>query len=510
MKALNQFLAVVVSLLMVALVFEGGLRLIGRGPKPTMNRFDAAYGWTKQANADIRRATDEFDVRLQTNSRGLREPESVGYARTPGQGRVMLLGDSFTLGYTVPAHDTIPALLQRRLRAEGRSVEVINAGTEGWSTDQEVLWLAGEGARYRPDIVILQMYENDIFWNAQNRYLHYPKPRLAGDGSGRADGATLVDPGEGGWWKRHTALGSGAADLFARAQPPMLPGTRLPAEWGVRLEDGATGYSHTANALEAFAAVVRNVGAEPLVLVIPDKAQVHAEARALMTRVMADPRYDPDRPYDAMVAAARAAGLPVVNALPELRRAAAGGPLYFARDWHTNAAGNTVLADVLAEALSDPARLGTAPHAAGDWQAVPVPAPQQTVRWPWVALGVWLFLATLYWRRFPDQGVEGSYGPVGLLVAGVVSIILLIDRLAGWLPPALAGLLPLIFVLAVLGVAGWYLRKRLVVMAEVFTTFVRRGQWYVLPVLAGLLSIGGLLVVAASSPWLAPFIYTLF
>ena len=47
-------------------------------------------------------------------------------------------------------------------------------------------------------------------------------------------------------------------------------------------------------------------------------------------------------------------------------------------------------------------------------------------------------------------------------------------------------------------------------LAELFGTFVRRGQWYMLPVLVGLLSLGGLLVVAASSPWLAPFIYTLF
>lgn len=132
MKLLNQLLAVAVSLLMVGLVFEGGLRLVGRGPKPTMNRFDASYGWTKVPNADIRRTTDEFDVRLQTNSRGLREPESVGYARKAGVERILLLGDSFTLGYTVPAPDTISALLERRLVAEGRAVEVLNGGTEGW------------------------------------------------------------------------------------------------------------------------------------------------------------------------------------------------------------------------------------------------------------------------------------------------------------------------------------------------------------------------------------------
>jgi len=65
-------------------------------------------------------------------------------------------------------------------------------------------------------------------------------------------------------------------------------------------------------------------------------------------------------------------------------------------------------------------------------------------------------------------------------------------------------------VIGVVGATLWYLRARIPVMAELFTTFVRRGQWYMLPVLVGLLSLGGLLVVAASSPWLAPFIYTLF
>jgi hypothetical protein len=62
----------------------------------------------------------------------------------------------------------------------------------------------------------------------------------------------------------------------------------------------------------------------------------------------------------------------------------------------------------------------------------------------------------------------------------------------------------------VLILAGFYLRGRLSVMLELFLAFVRRGHWYMLPVLVALLAVGGLLVVAASSPWLAPFIYTLF
>lgn len=511
MKLLNQILACLVSLLMVALVMEGGMRLLGYGPKPTMNRFDPAYGWTKTPGADIRRQTDEFDVRLVTNSRGLREPESLGYAKPAGTRRVLVVGDSFTLGYTVPAADTISGLLGARLSAEGRRVEVLNGGTEGWSTDQEVLWLAGEGARYAPDVVILQMYENDIFWNSQANYLHYPKPQLASDGTGAAATATLVDPGQGEWLQRNTALGAAAAGIFAPPQMPTLAGSHLPAEWGVRLDADAAGYAETAVALAAFRRVAHEIGAAPLVLVIPDKAQVDPAARIIMARAINDPRYQPDRPYTAMMDAATAAGVPVVGALSPLLEAAAAGALYFTQDWHTNAAGNRVLADALADALAAPSFLGAAQRGAGRWYGARPALPARSLATFWIVLGiVWLVLGTLFYQRFPGEGVLASYGPVGLLLAAVVGLVSGIDFLAGLLPFWMARLVPALALFAILGIVAFYLRRRLPVMVEIFVTFVRRGQWYVLPVLAGLLSVGGLLVVAASSPWLAPFIYTLF
>ena len=51
---------------------------------------------------------------------------------------------------------------------------------------------------------------------------------------------------------------------------------------------------------------------------------------------------------------------------------------------------------------------------------------------------------------------------------------------------------------------------RLATTLELFLAFTRRGHWYLLPLVVVLLSIGSLLVVAASSPLVAPFIYTLF
>ena len=516
MSRLNQILACLVSVVMLLLVVEGGLRLIGFAPRPTMNVFDAKLGWTKQPRAEIRRRTSEFDVTLATNSRGLREDESVGYEKPAGVKRILLVGDSFSLGYTVDRPDTISALLEKRLRAEGRNAQVVNAGTEGYSTDQEALWLASEGKRYSPDIAVLQMYENDIYWNAQDHYLRYPKPKLSTADAGPASLAErpdLADPGLEPWLVRRTALGSLLAKLVAPPQVPMLEGKGLPAEWGPRLRDDAAGFGETAAALRLFRDAAASMGATPLVLVIPDKAQIDPAARAAMAQVMNDPAYDPSRPFRHMADAAKASGLTVVDPSAALVGASRGGsiPLYFQKDWHTNAVGNEVLAEALATALADPSLLGSPARMVA--AEVPVAPPARTSSLPRIlatAVAIALVLGTLYWRRFPAEGALRSYGLVAALVAFVGGMFALMGWVAGSLPHWIGQWVSPLVVVAVLGSVIWYLRKRISVMAELFGAFVRRGQWYMLPVLTGLLTIGALLVVAASSPWLAPFIYTLF
>ena len=79
---------------------------------------------------------------------------------------------------------------------------------------------------------------------------------------------------------------------------------------------------------------------------------------------------------------------------------------------------------------------------------------------------------------------------------------LLPHRLAPWL---LGG-----FVLAILGFVAFKLGRRLATILELVRAFTLRGHWYLMPLVAVLLTIGSLLVVAASSPLVAPFIYTLF
>jgi acyl-CoA thioesterase-1 len=45
--------------------------------------------------------------------------------------RLMILGDSITAGYGLPAHLAFPAKLQQALDSRGRAIEIVNAGVSG-------------------------------------------------------------------------------------------------------------------------------------------------------------------------------------------------------------------------------------------------------------------------------------------------------------------------------------------------------------------------------------------
>ncbi len=146
--------------------------------------FDTTLGWVKRPGARVTYKRPEYQVEVAINSWGLRDPERApdAAART----RVLALGDSFVEGYSVPLASTVTQVLERRLRAGGQDVDVINGGTGGYSTDQEYLFYQGEGLKYDPRVVLLFFYYNDVLLNARRNYFGAPKPQL------RADASTLV------------------------------------------------------------------------------------------------------------------------------------------------------------------------------------------------------------------------------------------------------------------------------------------------------------------------------
>ena len=85
---------------------------------------------------------------------------SVGNARAADPVRLLVLGDSLTAGYGLPAPSNFPNRLQAALRAKGLNVTVINAGVSGDTTAGGRARLAW-ALRDDPDAVIVELGAND-------------------------------------------------------------------------------------------------------------------------------------------------------------------------------------------------------------------------------------------------------------------------------------------------------------------------------------------------------------
>jgi acyl-CoA thioesterase-1 len=80
--------------------------------------------------------------------------------------RLLALGDSLTAGYMLPGDALFPVVLERKLRAAGYDVEVINAGVSGDTSSgglERLDWAIGDGV----DAAIVELGANDMLRGIQ-------------------------------------------------------------------------------------------------------------------------------------------------------------------------------------------------------------------------------------------------------------------------------------------------------------------------------------------------------
>lgn len=100
------------------------------------------------------------DVVIRVNSLGFRGGEVP--PRTPGQFRILFLGDSITFGDYVDESLTIPVLLEEKLKARGyTNVVVMNAGLPGANFAEQYSHYQEMYESADADLVLLGMYLND-------------------------------------------------------------------------------------------------------------------------------------------------------------------------------------------------------------------------------------------------------------------------------------------------------------------------------------------------------------
>ena len=330
-------------LLMISLVVsfvgaELALRIVGIGtPKVregtggfTFFSHHPRLGWDLVPGASDRMTTEEMDVEIRITEQGLRAHRTFSQTPAPGTRRVMVLGDSFSFGHGVEVEEAWPARLETLLQSRtGRPTEVINLSVTGYGTDQQLMRFEDRGLELQPDTVILGLFVGNIFRNARDVQIGYPKPRfvLGPDGLEPANSPVPTQ----------AAPSQGPSRLWHMLRTT----TRTVRE---HLGYGEA-WSVTTAILERLQRRCHDAGMELLVVVIPKDQVVYGQGWRRRVHGKTQER------TDEML---RSLGIPFLDLSPVLAEAAAATEtrLYFPIDGHWTAEGHAVAARAVEQALS--------------------------------------------------------------------------------------------------------------------------------------------------------------
>ena len=114
-------------------------------------------------NCQGRIKSKDFEFEVVSNSLGLRERE-VGLKKEKGRYRVLILGDSFAMGWGVKQEDRFSEVAVKKLREQGEEkVEIINAGINSYSPVIELEYLRDKGIQFDPDLVMVLLDLSDLY-----------------------------------------------------------------------------------------------------------------------------------------------------------------------------------------------------------------------------------------------------------------------------------------------------------------------------------------------------------
>lgn len=354
------------------LVAELGLRLLYPIPYPLERnmRFapDPHTGYRIQPHS-LGHFQDGIPAR--GNAQGHRD-DPVPLARRAGVPRLLVLGDSFTVGANVAERAAYPQVLERRLEeALGSEVEVVNSGVGGWDPFEYAQYFEHEGRAFRPDAVLIGFFVgNDTFSPPDMRARQQTavlgrrlSPRAAA-APGAALKVALKEHSH--LWRLLTAPGLvNQPTRFHRqhcddlsAQYLAIQRSRLPVHLRQRSAEQEQALARSIGQIARIVALATRDGIPVLVALLPDENQLNPALQRRLLSEDALARYDFAQPQAVLRERFAALGTTVIDLLPAF---SADGRCLYMNDTHWTEQGHAlaaaellpVVAPVLAPMLAD-------------------------------------------------------------------------------------------------------------------------------------------------------------
>jgi hypothetical protein len=140
-------------------------------PQPMLPRYVCTTSHGIRGNTPSRsywHKAPEYRINICINSKGLRADREIPYEKPRGVRRILLLGDSFGMGYGVSLEDMFLSRLAASLDATGMDCEGVNLSVSGFGTAEELVALQEEGFRYQPDLVVVAWHRTDFDDNVRS------------------------------------------------------------------------------------------------------------------------------------------------------------------------------------------------------------------------------------------------------------------------------------------------------------------------------------------------------
>jgi hypothetical protein len=360
-----RLILMLVGLLLPLLLAEVGLRLAGAilpGDYQTVSFAEAhpEFGRRNRPGAGWKK-TSEYTSWIEVNSKGLRGAE-IDYPKPAGEKRILVVGDSFTFAEQVNQNETFTQRLEDRLNSEGGQYRVLNAGSNGWATANEVVYLAKEGVRFKPDVVVVALYlGNDVSDN-------YRRVATVSDAVAADLALRGADSFEG---PRRLLRRSELYTVFESGVLAKLPiwqddggnysSDRKPPR---TLEEAEEAWAITARLLDRMRDLSESQGARFVVMVVPSATAVAQRGGAAAKDDDDDDEEEgneaADRPgfedpHGQLAALTARSNLTTLDLLQAMRRAdnRIKERLYYRQNAHWTAAGHGVAADELHDFLAE-------------------------------------------------------------------------------------------------------------------------------------------------------------